>query len=242
MAAFNKPASLPLPDLNRPAFCVPKLRKLVGARKCPTCQKDICDDDFKTDLDRKEYSISGMCFKCQADMFAPAPKVDDKLDCVALMRGLHRIQERGGTAQDEERFLRLAGFCEDPKQAKNTNADEKGLGCDDCYPCVSGGSHPCANEPEKHCCAIGECMPLKKMDAANDACAECLKSIMENSVMVGEVSRGRNQWDTGYIYSCSFHGQNVECVEDRNDKRETWKCRECGAEDEFRVWYAHDCM
>ena len=193
MAAFTKWTSLPMPDLNRPTFLMPKIRALVSARKCPTCKEDICPEDFNTESDRKEYSISGMCFKCQADIFGSPP-------------------------------------------------DEKGLGCDDCYACVSGGRHPCTNEPEKHFCVIGECMPLKEMDTANDACAECVRSIMENSAMVGGVSRGRNQWDTGYVYSCSLHGQNVECVEDRNDKRETWKCRECGAEDEFRVWYMHDCM
>ena len=31
--------------------------------------------------------------------------LDDELDCVALLRGIHNIQERGGNAADEERFL-----------------------------------------------------------------------------------------------------------------------------------------
>ena len=299
MAVSTKWAGLKLPDLNRPAFLMPRIRALVAARKCPACKKDICPEDFAPwhARERAEYSISGTCFKCQADMFTPAPKADDELDTVALMRGLHRIQERGGSAQDEERFLRLAGFptvwCHaEAKQAEDTKqdldaVDEQGLGCDNCYACISGGGKPCVNdnleetaveydsldspcsgdaceacyactwisqractnrsstacvnEPEKHFCAIGECEPRKEMPKANEACAECLKSIMENSVMVGEISRTQNRF-SGYDYSCSFHGRNVECVEDRNDKRETWQCRECGAEGEFRVWYMHDCM
>ena len=201
----DKWTSLPMPDLNRPAFFLPKLRALVSARKCPACQKDICPEDFKSDLERKEYSISGTCAVCQSSIFDASKSIEDAM-----------VDELAMT-------------------------DEEGIGCNNCYACVSGGSHPCQQE-EKHFCAIGECEPRKEMFKGNEACDECLKSIMENSVRVGEISRDRNQWDTGYVYSCSFHGQNVVCVEDRNDKRETWQCRECGAEDEFRVWYMHDCM
>ncbi len=75
----NKWTSLPMPDLNRPAFFLSKLRALVVARKCPTCQKDISPEDFKTDLSRKEYSISGTCAVCQSSIFGVPKQTEDAL-------------------------------------------------------------------------------------------------------------------------------------------------------------------
>lgn len=37
--------------------------------KCPTCSNDIDPDAFRNDLERKEYSISGMCHECQREVF-----------------------------------------------------------------------------------------------------------------------------------------------------------------------------
>lgn len=37
--------------------------------KCPSCKKDINEEDFKDHLSRKEYKISGMCQECQDDFF-----------------------------------------------------------------------------------------------------------------------------------------------------------------------------
>ena len=209
--------SKPQVDIDRPAFAGnSKLCALALAKKCVTCQKDV--GSFPTELQRKEYGISGMCSGCQTSFFRPqVPRPDPPgykagswgtatvaVDHFALLRGIHKIQERGGSAQDEDNYLRRMGF------------------------------------HEKHPCAIGECEPLREMSKANEACAECLKSIMENSVVVGEISRGRNS--AGYIYSCSLHGENAECVDATQDKRETWECRECGASGDFRVWYYHDCI
>lgn len=42
---------------------------LYEQNKCPFCTTDISMDDFKDDLSRKEYSISGLCQKCQDEMF-----------------------------------------------------------------------------------------------------------------------------------------------------------------------------
>lgn len=36
---------------------------------CPLCKNPIKMEDFKDYLSRKEYSISGMCQKCQDDIF-----------------------------------------------------------------------------------------------------------------------------------------------------------------------------
>ena len=32
---------------------------------CPCCQKQINEDEFKDELSKKEFFISGMCQKCQ---------------------------------------------------------------------------------------------------------------------------------------------------------------------------------
>lgn len=38
--------------------------------KCPFCGKIIdVDNEFKDDLSRREFEISGMCQKCQDDFF-----------------------------------------------------------------------------------------------------------------------------------------------------------------------------
>jgi len=45
---------------------------LVESGKCPFCRKSIDTqnpDAFKDDLSRKEFSISGLCQKCQDNFF-----------------------------------------------------------------------------------------------------------------------------------------------------------------------------
>ena len=37
---------------------------------CPFCKKAVnVDKDFRDDISRKEYKISGLCQSCQDDMF-----------------------------------------------------------------------------------------------------------------------------------------------------------------------------
>ena len=36
---------------------------------CVYCHKKIEDEDFKNNISRKEYGISGLCQKCQDDTF-----------------------------------------------------------------------------------------------------------------------------------------------------------------------------
>ena len=43
--------------------------KRIKAGKCPFCGEKINTDDFKDDLSRREFEISGMCQKCQDDFF-----------------------------------------------------------------------------------------------------------------------------------------------------------------------------
>jgi len=41
--------------------------KLREQKLCPFCKKDI--GEFRNDLSRKEYKISGLCQKCQDSVF-----------------------------------------------------------------------------------------------------------------------------------------------------------------------------
>lgn len=43
--------------------------KLVHEGLCPCCKKKIEMTDFKDDLSRKEFQISGMCASCQDSFF-----------------------------------------------------------------------------------------------------------------------------------------------------------------------------
>lgn len=45
----------------------PEEVKLFNEGKCPICKKEI--GEFKDELSRKEYGISGMCQACQDEIF-----------------------------------------------------------------------------------------------------------------------------------------------------------------------------
>jgi len=58
------------PDLNKPVFkLMPEKKALVEKGLCPLCEAKITEEEFVSELERKEYSISGMCKKCQDKMF-----------------------------------------------------------------------------------------------------------------------------------------------------------------------------
>ena len=43
---------------------------LVKAGRCPFCKTDIHPNkDFRDELSRREYKISGLCQKCQDEMY-----------------------------------------------------------------------------------------------------------------------------------------------------------------------------
>ena len=43
--------------------------KLVEAGRCPVCMQQIILTEFKNQISKKEYKISGICQKCQDEMF-----------------------------------------------------------------------------------------------------------------------------------------------------------------------------
>jgi len=58
------------PDLNKPAFRLfPSKIDNIGEGKCSLCGKIIHEKDFKNNLSKREYSISGMCQSCQDRIF-----------------------------------------------------------------------------------------------------------------------------------------------------------------------------
>jgi hypothetical protein len=42
---------------------------MVKKNKCPFCRRPVKDSDFRDDLSRKEYKISGLCQRCQDETF-----------------------------------------------------------------------------------------------------------------------------------------------------------------------------
>lgn len=43
--------------------------ELVSKNLCPFCKKEVKIEDFKDELSKKEYSISGLCQSCQDSFF-----------------------------------------------------------------------------------------------------------------------------------------------------------------------------
>ena len=47
----------------------PEETQNIKEGKCPFCGEKIKMDNFKDELSRKEFEISGMCQKCQDNIF-----------------------------------------------------------------------------------------------------------------------------------------------------------------------------
>lgn len=43
--------------------------KLVEEKKCPFCKKHINMSEFRNQISKKEFIISGLCQNCQDEMF-----------------------------------------------------------------------------------------------------------------------------------------------------------------------------
>lgn len=54
-------------DLMKEIF--PDLLTLIQEGKCPFCRRDIDFEEFKDELSRKEFAISGLCQRCQNSVF-----------------------------------------------------------------------------------------------------------------------------------------------------------------------------
>lgn len=47
----------------------PEYVKMVKQHICPFCQNVVNENDFKDEISRKEFQISGLCQKCQDETF-----------------------------------------------------------------------------------------------------------------------------------------------------------------------------
>ena len=47
----------------------PEKMKLIDQGRCPDCGIGILADSFKNELSKKEFQISGLCQKCQDEIF-----------------------------------------------------------------------------------------------------------------------------------------------------------------------------
>jgi len=58
------------PDTSKPGFQFDKTAAdRVRANRCTICGAPIFETDFADELSKKEYSISGMCQRCQNKAF-----------------------------------------------------------------------------------------------------------------------------------------------------------------------------
>jgi hypothetical protein len=46
----------------------------VKAGRCPFCHREIKLDEFRDNLSRREFQISGLCQKCQNEFFGAKPR------------------------------------------------------------------------------------------------------------------------------------------------------------------------
>lgn len=66
------------PDLNKPFFQMNKQAKnWAELNRCSFCGLPIIETDYRDDLSRAEYSISGMCQACQDRAFKEPKHLDN---------------------------------------------------------------------------------------------------------------------------------------------------------------------
>jgi len=46
-----------------------KMAEQASKGFCPFCNKEVSPDDFRNEISKKEFKISGICQKCQDDFF-----------------------------------------------------------------------------------------------------------------------------------------------------------------------------
>ena len=66
-----------------------------------------------------------------------------------------------------------------------TEYKNKGIGCNNCYACVSGGSSPCQNE--KFECSVELCNPRQKTLKKGGCCDECKMKISNTHQNLKEI-------------------------------------------------------
>lgn len=62
--------TLTKPNINKLAFFIfPHYKERVEKGLCSICGQEIKEEEFTDNLSKQEYSISGMCQKCQYKTF-----------------------------------------------------------------------------------------------------------------------------------------------------------------------------
>ena len=59
------------PDLSKPIFALfsPSFKASVEQGLCPFCSRTVVESQFPDELSKQEYSISGLCYSCQDNVF-----------------------------------------------------------------------------------------------------------------------------------------------------------------------------
>ena len=71
---------LPKPDISKPVFQHPDFHMEAVYTQmglCPECHNPIGESEFRDDLSKKEYTISGLCQACQDAIFTEPDWLDD---------------------------------------------------------------------------------------------------------------------------------------------------------------------
>jgi len=62
--------TLTKPNPNKPVFMLyPKMLERINKGLCTECEQPMKEEDYKDELSKREYSISGMCQKCPDSFF-----------------------------------------------------------------------------------------------------------------------------------------------------------------------------
>ena len=75
MVIFKGGEMLQKPDLNKPCFFIfPKMKEKIEKCLCSNCGNHLegKENEFRDEISRSEYTVSGMCQKCQDTVFESA--------------------------------------------------------------------------------------------------------------------------------------------------------------------------
>jgi hypothetical protein len=75
------------PDPTKPGFAfMSNAKKNIEEGRCVFCENAIQEEDFNSEEDKQEYTISGMCQNCIDQVFAEEAEYSDVLDIPINLR------------------------------------------------------------------------------------------------------------------------------------------------------------
>lgn len=140
------------------------------AGKCPICNKDIDKEtEFKDDLSRKEYEISGMCQTCQDGVFSQPSFYDDLEDAMHSLAPKETPQNvaRAYSAGSYRNEVTTCAECCDSEKRTARLGDKQWF----CKDCLESALQTLGQTEEKvavHCLGCDVLLGEMPTDAASD--------------------------------------------------------------------------